>query len=371
MSGENGSDQDGTAAGQVDADRIAAVLLPLLGCLERLNGIQRHMHPPALGHLLSDAGRFPDLRAARPAISDWPDHLGPLGEQLAKVADHALSGFDELNAAVQSPDVLQLAYKALRHVPKAMEALYPLAGLFPSVSRFFLDPDHRDDPDLLERLTGIAPDGTGVLAVGKDITERSTVWFYVPETIAEDTPVPLIVAMHGGAGKGRGFLWSWIRTARSRGAVLIAPTSLGSTWALQGDDIDSPHLAEIVKFAQQKWSIDPARMLLTGMSDGGTFTYVSGLGADSPFTHLAPFSAAFHPMLGEFADRQRLKDLPIHIVHGRLDWMFPAEMAGHAHEFLQTFGARVTCRVIDDLSHTYASDLNGDVMDWMNATVEG
>ena len=47
----------------------------------------------------------------------------------------------------------------------------------------------------------------------------------------------------------------------------------------------------------------PRRMLLTGMSDGGTFTYVSGLEASSPFTHLAPVAAAFHPMLVRWPTR--------------------------------------------------------------------
>ena len=33
------------------------------------------------------------------------------------------------------------------------------------------------------------------------------------------------------------------------------------------------------------------KMLLTGMSDGGTFCYVTGFDAASPFTHLAPVAA--------------------------------------------------------------------------------
>ena len=48
--------------------------------------------------------------------------------------------------------------------------------------------------------------------------------------------------------------------------------------------------------------MDGSRTLLTGMSDGGTFTYVSGLEAGSPFMYLASVSAAFHPMLGQMAD---------------------------------------------------------------------
>ena len=42
------------------------------------------------------------------------------------------------------------------------------------------------------------------------------------------------MALHGGSGNGRGFLWSWLRDARSRGAILVAPTATGHTWALMG-----------------------------------------------------------------------------------------------------------------------------------------
>ena len=36
------------------------------------------------------------------------------------------------------------------------------------------------------------------------------------------------------------FLWSWLRDARSLGAILVAPTATGNTWALMGEDADTP-----------------------------------------------------------------------------------------------------------------------------------
>jgi phospholipase/carboxylesterase len=101
------------------------------------------------------------------------------------------------------------------------------------------------------------------------------------------------------------------------------------------------------------------------MSDGGTFTYVSGLEAGSPFTHLAPVSAAFHPLLAQMADADRTRGLPIHITHGALDWMFPVELARQAHAALSRAGARVTYREVDDLSHCYPRELNGTLLNWL------
>ena len=190
----------------------------------------------------------------------------------------------------------------------------------------------------------------------------------MPEHYTPDRPWPLVAALHGGSGTGRQFLWSWLRDARSRGAILAAPTSAQTTWALGGPDPDTPNLLGMLDFIRASWNVDPMRLLLTGMSDGGTFAYVSGLAAHSPFTHLAPVSAAFHPLLAQMADPERLRGLPIHIIHGALDWMFPVELAHQAQHALASAGAAVTLREVDDLSHAYPRELNGVILSWLAAT---
>ena len=190
---------------------------------------------------------------------------------------------------------------------------------------------------------------------------------YVPEYYTPDRAWPLVMALHGGSGNGRNFLWSWLRDARSFGAILVAPTATGPTWALMGDDTDTPNLSRILEAVRARWNIDRKRMLLTGMSDGGTFCYVSGLDSASPFTHLAPVASTFHPLMAEMADAERLRGLPIFLVHGRLDWMFPVQVARQTAQALSAAGANV------DLSrdrrfqpHLSARDQRGDCCDgWM------
>jgi phospholipase/carboxylesterase len=108
-------------------------------------------------------------------------------------------------------------------------------------------------------------------------------------------------------------------------------------------------------------------MLLTGLSDGGTFSYVSGLEADSPFTHLAPIAASFHPVLAQTADESRIRGLPIFLIHGALDWMFPVAVARGARAALSAAGADVTYVEIDDLSHTYPREANPVILEWLGA----
>ena len=92
---------------------------------------------------------------------------------------------------------------------------------------------------------------------------------------------------------------------------------------------------------------------------------VSRLESASPFTHLAPVASTFHPLMAEMADAERLRGLPVYLVHGRLDWMFPVQVARQTNELLSAAGADVTYRELDDLSHCYPREINGKILEWL------
>jgi phospholipase/carboxylesterase len=348
-----------------EIDATIALVPLLLRALETLGFVSRHLHPPEFQRLAPVVEAADQaLRAVAATTSPTSNDASPVRALLDSATNETLSAFDELCSAFADGDLRQV-YRALRHVPRAQEALYPLTAM-PPISRFFLEPSVRDDTDLTSRLANAAPsDTTGVHHFSNDPGTRGGFSLYIPEYYTPDTAWPLIVALHGGAGHGRGFLWSWLRDARSHGAILISPTAIGDTWALQGPDVDTPNLLRMVEHVSANWNIDKKHMLLTGMSDGGTFSYVSGLESDSPFTHLAPISAAFHPMLVAMADRDRLRGLPIRITHGALDWMFSIEMAREAERYLSDAGANTTLVELDDLSHTYPREENAAIIKWL------
>ncbi len=350
-------------------DDIVALLPPLLQSIETLGFVARYLHPPDFGEVMRMAGApDADLRAEVPRLANWPDAFAHLRGPLQVAADHVTAAFDGLRKAESGDGDLVTVFRALRHLPQAMEALYPLAATLPPVSDLFLDENARADEDLRVRLAQPKHPDSGVFHHDNESGSRGGFSFYVPETYDPDRAWPLVVALHGGSGHGRLFLWSWLRAARSHGAIVVAPTALGPTWALMGEDADTPNLDRIVAFIRSRWSIDPERLLLTGLSDGGTFCYVSGLGPASPFTHLAPIAASFHPMIASMADADRLRGLPIQIVHGRHDWMFPVELARQAQQALVATGANVTYREIDDLSHTYPREISAALLTWMANT---
>ena len=67
----------------------------------------------------------------------------------------------------------------------------------------------------------------------------------------------------------------------------------------------------------------------------------------------------------EMMDPARCRKLPIYLIHGALDWMFPVQVARDAEQALRRAGANLCYREIEDLSHTYPNDENGRILDWL------
>jgi phospholipase/carboxylesterase len=355
-------------------DDIGVLLAPLLETLDRVQWVQRHLHPPRAERLAETLAQGRDelarvLRALEGV--DWPVELYFMRDRLHEVTDQTLDLVTRFIAATRSPEKPIGLYRALRPFARIQEALYPLTPFFESVSLWFLEPGRRDHA-VLTRLQGVA-EGTdearvGVMHTSNERDTRGGFSLYVPEQWDGRAPMPLVVALHGGHGHGRDFLWSWLREARSRGMLLLSPTSRERTWSIMGGpDVDTLALREMVASVAGRYPVDHARVLLTGMSDGATYALLCGLGEHMPFTHLAPACGVLHPFLFGNGGIERARGRPIYLVHGALDWMFPLHTARMAREALLAAGARLVYREIEDLSHTYPRDENPRILDWLMA----
>jgi len=355
-------------------EAIGGLLLSLLQTLERIGWAQRHLHPPLAGRLAAALSPCADAMVAplhAVETVECADDLRFIRDRLVDVSRQTLELVRAFDEAAQLPGDMMGLYRALRRFARAQETLYPLAPIFDPVSRWFLEPARRDDDALVARLRAAAlredDVRVGVMHASNERDARGGFSLYVPEHWDGRAAMPLIVALHGGHGHGRDFLWSWLREARSRGMLVLAPTSRDRTWSIMGgEDVDAPALRKMVDAVAERYPIDRARVLLTGMSDGATYALLCGLGEGMPFTHLAPACGVLHPGLLANGGLARARGRPIYLINGALDWMFPVYTARIARETLSAAGAVLVYREIEDLAHTYPRDENPRILDWLS-----
>jgi phospholipase/carboxylesterase len=341
-----------------------------VGGLEALETVARRLHPAELSSLGERLGPLSqrldsaseDLRAA-PA----PAGLEPFHAQFLLGVENTAAAVRGFALAGSAAGGVGRVLEALRLHCRAQEALYPLRHAFPSLGGHFAEPAWHAR---LAELDPEPPDGVGVgihaAGAGDDPDARGSFHLYVPERYAGDADWPLVVALHGGFGHGRDFLWTWLREARSRGFLLMAPTSQGTTWALDPPDVDAPALRSMIDYVGERWRLDRSRILLTGLSDGGTYALLAGLDVDAPYTALAVVAGVLHPRNFASGNLGRARGRRIYLAHGALDWMFPVGLAQGARDALSEAGADVTYREIADLSHAYPREENDRILRWFD-----
>jgi phospholipase/carboxylesterase len=350
---------------------LAAVGVATLGLLEAFEKVQRRVHPPLLPALREKLAPLRERQAealARFGGCEVPEGLAPFHEQLTSGAQAALDAAGSFLAPAAPAELAPRVLASFSAHCRAQERLYPLRQALPGLGRFFAEPDWHArlaelDPEPAPGVTlGVHRGGPA----GEDLP-RGAFSFYVPERCDGRTPLPLVVALHGGFGHGHDFLWTWLREARSRQLLLLAPTSQGATWSLDAPQLDARVLHALVESACASFPVDRSRILLTGLSDGATFSLLAGLLPDSPFTHLAPISGVLHPANFASGNLERARGRRIRLCHGALDWLFPVALARLARQELEKAGACIEYREVEDLSHAYPREENDAILRWLSA----
>ena len=191
---------------------------------------------------------------------------------------------------------------------------------------------------------------------------------YVPESYTPSREWPLIVCLHGAYGRGDHFMWPWLRAAKGRKHMLLAPKSLDVTWSILQPERDTRSVTAMLEEVCSEYEVDRSRVYLTGLSDGGTFTYLLGLGSPELFAGIAPVAGDFTGMMDDMLRRKQGIDLPICIVHGALDHIFPVEQIRRGHGLLERLGYRAHYEELPDWGHSNCTGVNeGVVMPWFES----
>lgn len=258
----------------------------LVQALMGLEAIRHTVFTPRMGPNLESLGKIAGrLQQAADGQKQVPDNEGSEARHAAllECAGQIVQIVALLNQAMQGgiQNSMMKIMRALRIACRIQETLFFYHTELEPLNRYWLEPGR----DLPVQTTSGSSAGTGLFHIGSTAGqyERGCFSVYIPDTIARNQPIPLIVALHGGYGHGRDFIWTWIRAARRRGYILLAPTSKGDTWSIMNPGEDGKIIQDGIAFTEQKQLIDAGRMLITGVSDGATYALASCLQPDYPF----------------------------------------------------------------------------------------
>ena len=339
----------------------------LLEFLETFEAIQNNMRverlpefqaqliglaPEGFRHLLERLSREEppeDLRHFRDSLAAGARHCG-----------NALAAFlnaDEGTYSLTAMDIRRSLYRGL-------QLLYGARAHTPTLASYWLLPDALAQKESLETPAPDADAPVGIIHRRRE-APLADYSLYVPENYTPSREWPLVVCLHGAGGRGDQFIWSWLRPAKSRGYMVLAPKSLDVTWSILRPGLDAGSVTSMLEEVSEEYAVDRGRVYLTGLSDGGTFTYLLGLSRSQHFAGIAPVAADFSGMMDDLLRGRAGIHLPIHIVHGAHDHIFPVEQVRSGHGLLERLGYSATYEELPDWGHSYCSFVNERVvMPW-------
>jgi phospholipase/carboxylesterase len=177
-------------------------------------------------------------------------------------------------------------------------------------------------------------------------------------------PLPLLLMLHGAGQSGAAMLRRVGAAADEAGVAVLAPDSRGATWdAIRGEfGDDVVFLDRALEHVFARVSVDPARLVIGGFSDGASYALSLGLANGDLFPRVAAFSPGFvisaavhgHPRF--------------FVSHGTSDQILPIDQCSRVIvPRLRSMGYDVTFREFDG-RHEVPPDVAREGMRWVTAT---
>tara|TARA_R110002124_G_scaffold95911_3_gene240198 strand:+ start:324 stop:1118 length:795 start_codon:yes stop_codon:yes gene_type:complete len=122
--------------------------------------------------------------------------------------------------------------------------------------------------------------------------EARDAFLFIPADLDLSQPVPLVLALHGAGQAAADLLGQINREAARAGVVVLSVSSRGSTWDLEGGPVgaDAAFIDEALQTVFDQVRIDPARIAVLGMSDGGSYALSTGMINGDLFTDVIAFA---------------------------------------------------------------------------------
>ncbi len=296
-----------------------------------------------------------------------PRHLTDFHASFTKAVEHCANAYGAFVSAVGRDFAIRFL-KGRFFLCLGKQVLYRIRDDLPLLQQYWVLPEALSE---LARLETQSPNlDVPVGLIRKEQTDQRYAYsLYVPENYTPQRKWPLIVCLHGGYSRDDDYILTWLRLAKSKGYLLLSPKSSRETWSAirtpgtaPNPIIDLRSIRFMLDEVWQTYAVDRSRVYASGFSDGGIFTHILGLTFPQLFAGIAPISSQLHTAADQLLRRGRGRDLPILLVHGEQDPIFPIAFARQTQQLLSGLGYPITFREIPDWGHAYPYRINETVV---------
>ncbi len=176
-------------------------------------------------------------------------------------------------------------------------------------------------------------------------------YLYVPSTVKSESPVPLVVMLHGSGRVGMSLVEKWKDLAKKENFIIAGPDSTNTQF--WGSPQDGPDfLRDLVEELKKKYPINPRRVYLFGHSAGASFSLEMSVMESEYFAATAIHAGALPPEDRDLVPMAKRK-IPISIQVGDSDQSFPLKAVRATRDFLNENGFTVELTEIPKHDHWY------------------
>ena len=178
--------------------------------------------------------------------------------------------------------------------------------------------------------------------------------YYVsgPKDLAPGEKRPLVLAFHGSGGDGAMMVDSWAKLAQKERFFLAGLKSLDRwNWTIPEDGPDLVH--KLTETLLAKLPIDSSRLYLFGQSAGAVFALRLGLLESQYFAAVAVHAGSFRSSADFATIRMARRKLPLLIISGDRDPIFPPASVKSTIAAMQAAGIPAESFMMDWHDHRY------------------
>lgn len=142
----------------------------------------------------------------------------------------------------------------------------------------------------------------------------------------------LVVCLHGAGFSGDAYLERW-QARLGDDYILACPTYPSGAWfTRRAEEL----VLATIQDLRRRYHVDPDRIFLTGMSNGGIGAWLIGMHHAPLFAGLAPMAGGLDGALVPFL--ANLRNTPVYMIHGAKDQVMPVELSRSISRELNTLG---------------------------------